>query len=213
LTLTFLASLALSLWSANSGVKALFDALNVVYEEEEKRNLLWLNVISLVFTVAVIVFLLLSLAAIVVLSPILAQFSYNDSARWLLSISRWPLLVAVVMLGLSALYRFGPSRRTAKWRWVTTGSLMASTTWLVASVAFSWYLANFANYTVTYGSLGAAIGFMIWLWLSAIVVLLGGQLNAEIEHQTARDSTIGPVERPLGHRGAVIADTVGAAQD
>jgi membrane protein len=110
------------------------------------------------------------------------------------------------------LYRFGPSRTEPRWEWLSVGSVAAAVAWLVASALLSWYLANFANYDATYGSLGAAIGFMMWLWISAIVILFGAELNSEIEHQTARDSTVGG-EKPLGRRGAAMADTVGAAAD
>jgi len=116
------------------------------------------------------------------------------------------------MFGLSLLYRFGPSRRDAQWRWVSVGSALAAFGWLAVSAAFSWYLSKFADYNATYGSLGAVIGLMMWLWLSTTVILVGAELNAEIEHQTARDSTVGG-GKPLGARGAAMADTVGAAQD
>ena len=202
LTLTFVGSLALSLWSANAGVKALFDALNVIYDEDEKRSIVRLNAVSLGFTFGVIGFLLTCIAAIVAV----------PAARGQLVVLRWPLLLIAAMLGLSILYRFGPSRRAPKWRWVTLGSVASALVWLAGSAAFSFYLAKFPYYDVIFGSLGAAVGFMLWLWLSAIVVLLGAQLNAEVEHQTARDSTVGDTERPLGDRGAVMADTVGAAQ-
>ena len=121
------------------------------------------------------------------------------------------MLLIVLLLGLAILYRYGPDRRAARWQWVSIGSVLATLTWFVASFLFSWYLTNFANYNATYGSLGAVVGLMIWLWISTTVVLLGAEFNAEIEHQTARDSTIG-AEKPLGARGAVMADTVGAKQ-
>ena len=112
---------------------------------------------------------------------------------------------------IAVLYRYGPDRRAARWQWVSVGSAIAAVTWIAASFLFSWYLASFANYNATYGSLGAVVGLMIWLWISTILVLLGAEFNAEIEHQTARDSTVGD-EKPLGVRGAVMADTVGARQ-
>jgi membrane protein len=120
------------------------------------------------------------------------------------------LMFALIILGLSVLYRFGPSRRRARWRWISVGSIFAALAWLAMSSLFSWYLGNFANYNATYGALGAVVGLMMWMWLSTIVVLVGAELNSEVEHQTARDSTIGQ-EKPLGARGAVMADTVGAA--
>src|SRR5262249_31406883 len=124
----------------------------------------------------------------------------------------WPILLVIVALALAFLYRFGPNRREAKWRWITPGSLAASLLWLIASGAFSFYLGHFANYTATYGSLGALVGLLMWLWITFIVILAGAELDAELEHQTARDSTIGG-EKPLGRRAAKMADTVGAAQN
>src|SRR6185436_4156431 len=128
-----------------------------------------------------------------------------------LPLLRWPALFVVVVLGLELLYRYGPSREPAKWRWVSVGSVFAALAWIAVSVAFSWYLSRFADYNATYGSLGAVIGLMMWLWISTLVVLVGAELNSELEHQTARDSTTGTA-KPLGARGAVMADTVGEAQ-
>ena len=128
----------------------------------------------------------------------------------LVNVLRWPLLLALIIVGLAVLYRYGPSRREPRWQWLTVGSVVAAIAWLISSVLLSWYLSNFANYDATYGSLGAAIGLMMWMWISAIVILLGAELNAEIEqHQTAKDSTVHG-DKPLGGRGAAMADTVGA---
>lgn len=209
LTFAFLTGLAVAIWSANAGIKALFEGLNIVYEEEEKRGIVWLNLESLAFTAGAIVVLALAIGAVVVVPLALLLLGVNQS--WL-ALVRWPVLLVVMMTALSVIYRYGPSRREAKWRWLSIGSVFASLAWLAGSLAFSWYLSNFANYDATYGSLGAVIGLMTWMWLSAIVVLLGAELNAEIEHQTARDSTVG-AEKPLGARGAVMADTVGAAAE
>jgi membrane protein len=212
LSLTFIGALVFSLWSANAGMKALFDALNVIYEESEKRGFVRLNIASLFFTAALMALALLNTAAIVVITPVIARLKINHLVAQALSASKWLFLFLAATLVLSALYRFGPSRRPAKWRWLSVGSVAGALSWLTGSAAFSWYLAHFAKYGVTYGSLGAAIGLMMWLWVTAIAILLGGQLNAEIEHQTARDSTVGDMERPLGRRGATMADTVGKAQ-
>jgi membrane protein len=124
---------------------------------------------------------------------------------------RWPALFVIGVLALLVLYRYGPSRESAQWRWLSVGGVFAAAIWMLASIAFSWYVANFGSYNATYGSLGAAIGMMMWMWLSIIVVLVGAELDSEIEHQTAQDSTTG-APRPLGRRGARMADTVGAAQ-
>ena len=209
LGLTFLGGLVVSLWSANAGVKSMFDALNLVYNEEEKRGLIKLNLVSLAFTAAAILFLILAIAALVVLPVTLNYIGLGAVAHRVIALGRWPLLLVVVECALAALYRYGPSRREPKWRWITWGSGLAAVVWIVMSVLLSWHAANFGSYNVTYGSLGAIIGFMIWLWLSTIVVLLGAEINAETEHQTARDTTTG-APKPLGARRAVMADTVGA---
>jgi membrane protein len=143
-------------------------------------------------------------------STLLAAFGVTSSDHPIVAYLRWPVLFMLIIFALGVLYRYGPSRRRAKWRWITVGSVFAALTWLVVSALLSWYLGNFANYNATYGALGAVVGLMMWMWLSTIVVLVGAELNSEIEHQTARDSTIGR-EKPLGTRGAVMADTVGAA--
>ena len=199
-----------SLWSANAGVKSLFDALNAVYEERETRSFFHLTWLSLTFTLGALVFVILALTAVVVVPAILQFVGLGAAGDVLLSVGRWPVLLAGIMLFLALTYRYGPSRAKAKWRWVSWGSAAAGLLWLVGSLAFSWYAANFGNYNKTYGSLGAAVGFMTWIWISTIIVLVGAELNAELEHQTARDSTVGE-EKPLGARGAVRANKVAAA--
>jgi membrane protein len=208
----FLFGLALALWSANAGMKAIIDALNVVYDEKEKRGFVWLNLTSLALTVAAIISLLFAIAAVIVLPVLLNYVGLSHFSELLLRLLRWPALLVLIVTGLAVLYRFGPSRAEARWEWLSVGSVAAAVAWLVASALLSWYLANFADYNATYGSLGAVIGFMMWLWISAIVILFGAELNSEIEHQTARDSTVGG-KKPLGKRGAAIADTVGPAAD
>jgi membrane protein len=213
LSFAFVLGLGIALWSANAGMKAIFDALNVVYDEDEKRGIVTLNLISLGFTAGAIVALLLALGAVVVLPLVLAFAGFKaEYYAGALPLLRWPALFVLMIFGLAMLYRFGPSRRHAKWRWVSVGSAFAALAWIAVSLAFSWYLSKFADYNATYGSLGAVIGLMMWMWISTLVVLVGAELNSEIEHQTARDSTVG-AEKPLGARGAVMADTVGAAQD
>jgi membrane protein len=211
LTFGFLVGLAIALWSANAGMKAIFDALNIIYDEEEKRGLIWLNVVSLFFTICAIAAAGLAVALVVLFPLILATFGLRSIDAPLIAYLRWPVMFVLIILGLAVLYRYGPSRRLAKWRWINVGSVFAALAWLAVSSLFSWYLGNFSNYNATYGALGAVIGLMMWMWLSTIVVLVGAELNSEIEHQTARDSTVG-TEKPLGTRGAVMADTVGAAK-
>jgi membrane protein len=207
---TFLFGLALAIWSANAGVKAVIDALNVVYEEREKRSFVRLNLVSLAFTTGGIAALLLMVSAVVAFPLALHHLGLAPESQFIVSLARWPLLFAILLVALAVLYRFGPSRRTARWEWLSVGTLAAALSWIVGSSLFSWYLSNFGNYNATYGSLGAAIGLMMWMWMSAIIVLFGAELNSEIEHQTARDTTVGR-PKPLGARGAVMADTLGAA--
>jgi membrane protein len=201
------AGLAVSLWGANAATKAIFDALNVIYHEDEKRNFFRLNLYSLAFTLGGILVLLLAAGSVVVVPALLAALGIES----LLVLLRWPVLLAAVLFALACLYRYGPSRTQAAWRWVTWGSALAAFLWLTASMSFSWYVANFGSYNATYGSLGAVIGFMTWMWLSIIVVLLGAKVNAELEHQTAKDTTQGAA-KPMGKRGAEMADTVASAR-
>jgi membrane protein len=207
---TFLFGLALAIWSANAGVKAVIDALNVVYEEREKRGFLRLNLLSLAFTSGAIAALLLMVGAVVALPLALDHIGLAADSRFIVSLARWPLLFAVLLVALGILYRFGPSRRQARWEWLSVGTVAAALLWIAGSALLSWYLSNFGNYNATYGSLGAAIGLMMWMWMSAIIVLCGAELNSEIEHQTATDTTVGR-PKPLGARGAVMADTLGSA--
>jgi membrane protein len=212
LGISFVVSLAISLWTANSGVKAIFDALNIVYGEDEKRGFLELNAITLSVTLGIVAFILLTLAAIVAVPVALAYIPLPGVTALVVKVGRWPILFVLVTTALAVLYKYGPSRTEPRWRWITWGSVSAAIVWLAASVLFSWYVASFGSYNKTYGSLGAVIGFMTWIWISIIVVLVGAKLNAEMEHQTVRESTTGQ-PKPIGRRGARMADTVGAAQD
>lgn len=211
LGLRFFFSLALALWSANAGTKAVIEALNIAYEEEERRSFVRLTLTTLGFTLAAILFAVVALAAVVALPLVLKVLYLPSGTEWLISLLRWPALAVVVAFVITVVYRFGPCRQRPQWRWVSMGSAVAAVLWLAASVGFSWYVSRFASYEQTYGSLGAVVGFMVWIWLSVTVVLLGAELNAEIEHQTALDTTTGP-PLPMGARGAEMADTLGATQ-
>jgi membrane protein len=205
---TFLFGLGLALWSANAGVKAVIDALNVVYEEREKRSFIRLNLLSLAFTCSGIAALLLMVSAVVVVPLLLDRVGLAPESQIIVSLARWPLMLVILLGALAILYRYGPSRREARWEWLSVGTIAAALLWIAGSSLLSWYLSNFGNYNATYGSLGAAIGLMMWMWMSAIIVLYGAELNSEIEHQTALDTTIG-CPKPLGTRGAAMADTLG----
>ncbi len=178
-----------SLWSANQGMKSLFDVLNVAYDEKERRSYVRLTLITLGFTLASLVFTLIVIAGVVVL-PAALQFVYlGGETDWLIRVVRWPVLLVIVMFYLSVIYRYGPSRERARWQWVTWGGAFAAIGWLLVSFAFSYYVSRFGSYNRMYGSLGAVIGFMTWIWISVMVVLLGAELNAELERQAARTGT------------------------
>jgi membrane protein len=181
LSVAFAVGLCIALWSANAGIKAMIDALNVVEDARERRSFLRLNVVSLGFTLGAIAFLLVAVGAVVAFPLVMSTFGLGDvtsTATWLV---RWPVMLVVVMIALSVLYRFGPSHDKARWRWFTPGIVFAALAWLAGSAGLSFYLSNFADYNATYGSLGAAIGLMIWMWLTTIVILVGAELDSEID--------------------------------
>ena len=209
LGITFLFGLLLAIWSANAGVKSIFDALNVAYEEREKRSFIRLNLMSLAFTVGGIAALLLMVGAVVAFPLALDHLGIAPESKLIAALARWPLLLVILLAALAVLYRFAPSRDAPRWQWLSIGAVTAAILWICGSALLSWYLSKFANYNATYGSLGAAIGLMMWMWVSAIVIMFGAELNSEIERQTLRDTTTGR-PRPLGSREAVSADTVGA---
>lgn len=205
LSLAFVVSLLLSVWTANASMKALFDGLNIAYDEDEKRNFFTKTLWTYAFTLALLVFVTVTAAILVALPLALTLFGLAQT--WMIP-ARWLAMMGVATAAFSVLYRYAPCRARARWRWVTPGAVWAAAFWLVGSLGFSWYLNNIAHFDATYGSLGAVIGFMMWIWVSIMIVLIGAELNAEIEHQTALDSTTGP-SRPMGARGAAMADTVG----
>lgn len=204
-------SLLLTLWSASKGINALITALNITYDEEEHRGYLRLTGLSLLLTLGAILFFMVVLALVVGVPAFIASIDLpglGPAAKWLAGLLPWPILAVAIMTALAVLYRYGPDRRQPKWRWVSWGAAAATLLWLLGSLAFSIYVANFADYNKTYGSIGAVVILLLWLNLGAYAVLLGAELNAEIEHQTARDTTAGGY-RPMGRRRAYVADTVG----
>jgi membrane protein len=192
LGLAAIIGLLVALWSANSAMKAMMDALNIAYDTGETRGFLRLNLVSLGFTLAAIIGLIVMMAVITAVPVILALFNLGTLADVLLWAGRWPVILLLIGLALAVLYRWGPSRPGVAWRWITPGSALASIALMLFSMLFSWYAANFANYNATYGSLGAVIAFLIWMWLSTTIVLVGAELNAVIEHRGQ------PAEKPAG---------------
>ncbi|MFA6964160.1 YihY/virulence factor BrkB family protein [Bosea sp. (in: a-proteobacteria)] len=208
LSLTFLISFLVAAWSANAAVKAVFDALNIIYREQEKRSFLKLNIISLATTISGVVLLVAALTIIASLPVVTALFPFAYELERLIRLVRWPSFFVIATLSIACLYWIGPSRQRARFVWVMPGAVAAALLWAAASFAFSWYVGTLGNYTATYGSLATVVVFMTWLWLSAMIVLGGAELNAELEHQTAHDTTTGR-PKPLGRRGARMADTIG----
>ena len=206
LTFTLIWTLALSLWTANGAIKVLFYGLNVAYHEVERRNIVHYNLMCMGFTVGGLASILMTAALIVGVPLVLAVFGW--AAEWShLAPFRWPVLLLVYGAALTLIYRMGPCRQKARWRWLTPGAIFAALLSLGLSLVFSWYLQTFVR-TASYGPLAAMMGFLLWTWLSVQIILMGAELNAEIEHQTAMDTTTGE-ERAIGERGAVVADTVG----
>jgi membrane protein len=197
----------LALYSASKGTKALIEGLNIIYDEEEKRGFIKLNLMALALTLGVIVAMIVALGVIVVVPIVLELVGLGPVVDALVSILRWPILFAGALVVVAVLYRLAPSRAPARWRWVTWGAAIATLIWVIGSIAFSIYVRNFGSYNETYGSIGAVIILLMWLWLSAFIVLLGAEVNSEMERQTERDSTTG-APQPRGRRGAQVADEV-----
>jgi membrane protein len=206
-----LGGLVAALWSASSGMKHAIDAMNAAYDEEEGRGFLKVRGLSLLFTLGAIVVLGASVAVLTIVPNLLEGSALGDASRLTVSILRWPLLAGLFAGALAILYRYGPSRDQARWRWVTPGAGLATVAWLLLSSGFALYTSNFASYDETYGTLGSIVVVMLWLFLTALVVVLGAELDAELERQTQVDST-GDGD-PMGHRDAHAADTVGPDAD
>ena len=203
--------LVLALWSASRGMSGLITSLNIAYEEKERRGFFKLNLLALGLTIALVLGGLVVIALVAVLPAAVQLIGLRDATRWLLLGLEWPLLLVVVMFGLAAIYRYAPAREKPQWRWVSPGAIAATSLWIIGSIAFTVYVANFNSYDKTYGSLGGVVILLTWLYLSAFVVLLGAAINAQSEKQTRRDSTDGsPV--PMGRRGARAADTLGPSR-
>lgn len=202
-------ALVLAIYGAMNGASAIITALNIAYDEEESRSLVktsWLALLitlGLLMTSIVAAFAIAALAFLEKLMP-----AAPDAVITVLRISFWIATAIAASLVIGAIYRFAPDRRHARWRWLTAGSLFATVGWLATSIGFSFYVANFGNYGATYGALSAVVVMLMWLFLSAYILILGAELNSEIEHQTGRDTTIG-APKPMGERRAYVADTLG----
>jgi membrane protein len=204
--------IALALWSARKGMVALMTITNVAYDEEENRGFIKKLFVSLAFTIgAVIGFLAVLLFGVAV--PLALSFiPLGSAAEIVLLALRWVLLFGVAVLGLAIVYRFAPDRNQAQWRWITPGSLIAAILWLIGSALFALYVRNSGSYGETYGAIGGVVVLLMWFYLSGYIIILGAEINAEIERQTKQDTTTGH-PKPLGTRGAYSADTVGPTSE
>ena len=201
-------AILLSLWSANKGTTALFEGLNIAYDEADRRNFFRKNMITLVCTLLGIITGIIMMALIAGFPAlVVGRLGLPEIARTLINYLRWPLMALIVIIFLGVLYKIAPDREGPEWRWVTWGSVIATMLWLAGSFLFSWYVDNFGKFGNTYGSFAAIIILMLWFWLTAFIVLLGAEINSEMEHQTGVDTTTGPDE-PMGQRGAYHADHV-----
>ncbi|WFS03405.1 YihY/virulence factor BrkB family protein [Rhizobium tumorigenes] len=210
LGLTFFFGLAVALWSTHNGTLAIFDAMNIAYEEKEKRGIIKLNVVAFCFTICGMLAAIVMIGLVALLPTVLSYIWLDQFKENALLLLRWPIVLVVVAATVLAIYRVGPSREPPKLRWMTWGALLTIIGLTAMSLGLSYYLSHFANYNATYGTLGALIGFLVWTWLSVTVLIVGGELNAELEHQTAKDSTTGS-PKPLGQRGAYVADNVASS--
>jgi membrane protein len=179
-------SVVLALWSARAGTGALMTALDIAYGERETRSLVKFNMIAFGMTAAMIIFGIIALLLVAVIPAILRVLPLPESLAYLISFARWPILALCAAAALALLYRYGPSRREPRWRWVSWGSGVATAFWIIASIGFSIYVAKFADYNKTYGSLGAVVILLMWFYISAYIFLAGAELSAELECQATR---------------------------
>ena len=208
---SFALGLGLALYSSSRAVIAMITGLNIAYDEVEKRSFIKLNLVAFALTMFVVVGSLLAIGLVAVLPSVLAHLPISANTESLLGWLRWPVLLGGFMIALAVMYRYAPSRNEPQWRWVSAGALLGTGLWLAGSAAFSFYVSQFGSYDQTYGSLGAIVVFLLWLFLSAFVILVGAELNSEMERQTLEDTTDAPAE-PIGQRGAQAADTVGPSR-
>jgi membrane protein len=205
---TLIIGIVLALWSAATGMKAMFQAMNVAYDETEQRGFIRLNATALLMTLGAILFVIVCLGFIVGVPAVISTVPMGSVLAAALKYLRWPLLAIAGIFAVSVLYRYGPSREKPQWKWLTWGATTATVLWLIGSALFSFYVTNFAGYNKTYGSLGVVVALMMWLLLTVYSMLVGAEINAEMEHQTAKDTTAGEPQ-PMGRRGAHVADTLG----
>jgi len=210
LGVTVVVGIALALWSASSGMKWLMSALSLIYDEREDRKFVKLRGMALILTVGAAAALVITIGLLAATPSLARAVGLGSVGVVVFNVLKWPLLLALVVAGLTALYRYGPNRNTAKWAWVTWGSGIAAAIWLVASIGFAVYASLAGSFSKNYGSFAGIVVLMLWLYLTVLAILIGAEINSEMEHQTAKDTTTGEPE-PLGSRDATMADEVAPA--
>lgn len=208
LSIKLLVGVLFAVWSAHKGVDALVAAIGVAYHEPETRGVIRLKILTYLLTLAAVLFAIIILILLVILPSVTALLPTPSWWKTLVPLARWVTFIAIVSFTIGVLYRYAPARNAAQWKWLSTGAVTATILWLIGSVAFSFYVSSFGTYNETYGTLGAIVVLLLWFFISSYAVILGAALNAEMEHQTKRDTTQGP-DSPIGQRGAVVADNLG----
>ena len=200
-------SILISLWSANKGTSALFEGINIAYDENDDRGIIKKNLLTLLFTLAAVVIGFLSLLIVIFFPLLIGKVGLPIQIENILDWSRWIVLAIVLVLSLSMIYKIAPNRNNPQFGWVSWGAIFGTVVWILGSILFSWYVQNFGSYDDLYGSFAAVVILMLWLFLTAFIVLIGAEINSEMEHQTRYDTTIGK-DMPLGKRNAYHADHV-----
>ncbi|WP_299971060.1 YihY/virulence factor BrkB family protein [uncultured Roseobacter sp.] len=208
LGLAAIVGVLIALYSASKGMASLIEGINVAYDEEEKRGFIRLKLVTFALTLFLMIGLLVALMATLGLPAVLAVLDFGAVFEFMMTAGLWIGLFLLTVFGLSVLYRYAPSRDEPEWKWASPGAVVACLIWVIASAGFAFYVGNFGSYNESFGTLAGVIVLLMWFWISAFIILLGAELNAEMEAQTRADTTKGPDE-PMGSRDAVKADTLG----
>ena len=204
---SFALSMLISLWSANKGTKAVFEGINITYNEQDERGFFKLNAITILFTIGGIVVGFIAITVVVAFPALIDKIGLPPTLETIIQLLRWPILIFIVMVALAAVYKFAPSGQSPEFKWTSWGVIIATIFWLAGSLLFNIYIKNFGNYDATYGSFAAVIILMLWFFLSAFIILLGAEINSQMEHQTKRNTTSGE-NKPAGQRSGYYADHV-----
>ncbi|SHG62475.1 membrane protein [Salegentibacter echinorum] len=204
---SLLLSILISLWSANKGTSALFEGINIAYDEKDKRGFIKKTGLTFIFTIGAILLFVLCILVLVFYPAFIDRLNISQAMESFIGWIRWIVIAALFVFGMGMLYKKAPDRDDPETRWLSWGAVLSTVLWLAGSMLFSWYVDNFGSYDKVYGSFAAVIILLLWLFISAFIVLIGAEINSEMEHQTRRDTTIGE-DKPMGKRNAYHADHV-----